>query len=92
MTPSVDSASLCGDVRDPKLINEAGLGLVDFNFWPHFDADSVTQEQSKLSCTFPELYACPDGSGIVVDGTEVELFGQVHLYDSGVVRSTPIEE
>ncbi|WP_373565794.1 Type 1 glutamine amidotransferase-like domain-containing protein [Paraburkholderia bryophila] len=92
MTPSVNSALLCGDARDEQLMDEAGLGLVDFHVWPHFNAESVTQEQSKLSCTIPELYACPDGSGIVVDGKEVELFGQVHRYDLGVVRPTPLED
>jgi hypothetical protein len=38
MTPSVNSARLCGD---------AGLGLVDFHIWPHFDSAIVTRDQSK---------------------------------------------
>ena len=92
MTPSVDSALLCGDVRDEQLMDDAGLGLVDFHFWPHFNSESVTGDQSKLSSTIPALYACPDGSGIVIDGKEVELFGQVHRYASEAIRPTPLED
>ncbi|MBN3737479.1 MULTISPECIES: Type 1 glutamine amidotransferase-like domain-containing protein [Burkholderia] len=92
MTPSVDSALLCGDVRDEPLIDHAGLGLVDFHFWPHFNSDSVTQDQLRLSSTIPDLYACPDGAGIVIDGNEVELFGQVHRYDFGEIRPTSHED
>ncbi|ALK33665.1 Type 1 glutamine amidotransferase-like domain-containing protein [Burkholderia plantarii] len=90
MTPSVNSALLCGDVWDEQLMNDVGLGLVDFHFWPHFISESVTRDQAKLSSTIPDLYACPDGSGIVIDGNEVELFGQVHRYDSEAIRSTSL--
>ncbi|MGF6765992.1 dipeptidase E [Paraburkholderia sp. GAS33] len=92
MTPSVDSALLCGDVRDEQLEDDAGLRLVDFHFWPHFNSESVTQKQSKLSSTIPDLYACPDGSGIVIDGNEVELFGQVQRYESGAISPASLEE
>lgn len=51
-------------------IDNAGLGLVDFHFWPHFNSDSVTRDQLRLSSTIPDLYACPDGAGIVIDGNE----------------------
>ncbi|RAS38674.1 Type 1 glutamine amidotransferase-like domain-containing protein [Paraburkholderia bryophila] len=92
MTPSVNSARLCGDTRDERLMDNAGLGLVDFHIWPHFDSAIVTRDQSKWLSTIPNLYACPDGSGIIVDGTEIELFGQVHRFDSGAVRSAPLED
>ncbi len=44
MTPSVSSASLCGDEQDEQLTDDAGLGLVDFHFWPHFNSESVTRD------------------------------------------------
>jgi dipeptidase E len=92
MTPDVNSALLCGDVRDKQLMDDAGLGLVDFHFWPHFDSTSVNQNQSILASAIPDLYACPDGSGIVVDGEEVELFGQVDRFESGAIPSAPLED
>ena len=90
MTPSVNSALLCGDVRDEQLMDDAGLGLVAFHFWPHFDSESVTRDQSRLASTIPDLYACPDGSGIVIDGEVVERFGRVHRYGAGKVQRTPL--
>ncbi len=92
MTPSVNSALLCGDVRDSQLMDNVGLGLVDFHFWPHFDSASVTKDQLILSSAIPNLYACPDGSGIVIDGKEVELFGQVDQFESGAIPRTPLED
>lgn len=92
MTPSVESASLCGDTRDEQLMDDAGLGLVDFHFWPHFDSSIVTREQTKLSSTIPNLYACPDGSGIIIDGTKVELFGQVHRFELEAMRPTSLKD
>jgi dipeptidase E len=96
MTPSVNSALLCGDVRDEQLMDDAGFGLVDFHFLPHFNSEGVTRDQSRLSSTIPDLYACPGGSGIVIDGEEVERFGEVHRYDrhssrrrAGIERPQP---
>ena len=64
---------------DPTLSDTAGLSLVDFTVLPHFDG-SVAQ-RAELAHLGVELrnvaYGVPDGSGIVVDGARVELFGDV---------------
>ncbi|HIF93007.1 MAG: Type 1 glutamine amidotransferase-like domain-containing protein [Myxococcales bacterium] len=64
------------------------LDLVDFEFFPHFrvsrkirDAMLFYSEQSK----FP-VYACRDGSGIVVEGDRFTAHGDVWLYDRGQER------
>lgn len=78
MTPSVISADLCGDVRLPGSNDDAGLHLVDFHFWPHFQIQfQEGQGPMQQLPALRQLYACPDGSGILVDGTAIELFGQV---------------
>jgi len=74
MTPSVQSAALCGDERDAQAQDETALGLVDFHFWPHFDPDA---DSASLAVGLPGLYGCPDGAGIVVDGATIELHGSV---------------
>lgn len=77
MTPSVTSAVLCGDVRRKDSVDDTALGLVDFTFWPHFNREKVRRTQLTLASTLPNLYACPDGAGVIVDGKAVELFGRV---------------
>jgi dipeptidase E len=81
MTPSIRSASLCGDVRDPRLSEDAALGLVDFHFWPHFDPDTVIDiERSGCVSSLPRLHGCPNGAGIIVDGDETSFYGSIHLH------------
>jgi dipeptidase E len=92
MTPTVNSALLCGDARDNRAIDDAALSLVDFQFWPHFDSGNIAPEQSKLISAMRNLYACPDGAGIIVDGPTVELFGQVNRYDLGKILSEPFQD
>jgi len=78
MTPRVTSAALCGDIPDPRLADDAALGLVDFHFWPHFDPNLAVDPQAHaIAASLGKLYACQGGAGIVVDGSEVHLFGPV---------------
>ena len=81
MTRDIRSAAICGDAPYPPLRDTAGLALVDFAVLPHFDG-SVTQ-RAALSRLGEELgsvaYGVPDGSGIVVDGSHVELIGDVTI-------------
>lgn len=79
MTESIASAALCGDVRDSSLQSLAGLGLVSFSFWPHFDPLRLAASASLPAELTSPVYACPDGSGVVVDGTSVEVFGSVRV-------------
>lgn len=79
MTPSVRSAALCGDERRSGAQDDAAMGLVDFHVWPHFEADTVDDDQAGLATTLPNLHGCPDGTGIVVDGTTIELHGALRL-------------
>jgi dipeptidase E len=84
MTRDIRSAAICGDapyraLSDPTLSDNAGLGLVDFAILPHFDGSDA--QRAALVRLGEELgsvaYAVPDGAGIVVDGSRVELIGGV---------------
>jgi dipeptidase E len=64
------------------------LDLVDFEFFPHFRTSQKIRaalrsysERSK----FP-LYACRDGSGIIVEGDRFTAHGDVWLFDRGRER------
>jgi dipeptidase E len=63
----------------------SALDLVDFEFFPHFrrsrqyrDALLRYSETSRLP-----IYACSDGSGIVVEGDRFTAHGDVWLFDRG---------
>lgn len=76
MTPDARSATLCGDGTGDSPEGRPGLGLVPFHFWPHFEpgAEAEPGHQATLQA-LPELFACPNGSGLIVDGASFEIFG-----------------
>ena len=76
MTPNIQTAVLCGDVRPQDFTDDQGLGLVDFLFWPHYQRGakvSIPLDQARL------VYGCEDGAGVIVDGAAVELHGAVPI-------------
>ncbi len=92
-TPNIGLAAYPPFDRDDNDIELAesrwgALDLVDFEFFPHFrnsrkvrDALLRYSEGSK----FP-LYACRDGSGIIVEGDRFTAHGDVWLFDRGQER------
>ncbi len=92
-TPNIGLAAYPAFDRDD---NEVGLpesrwgalDLVDFEFFPHYKKSrryrEALESYSKRS-RFP-LYACSDGSGIVVEGDRFTAHGDVWLFDRGQSR------
>lgn len=80
MTPSAGTALLCGDARPPGPVDDAALGLVDFYFWPHYVPGA--ELEAPVRDGIPDgavVYACEDGTGVVVDGDRLELHGAVPI-------------
>lgn len=78
MTPDIRSAAWCGDREDASLADTRGLGLVPFSFLPHAGSphEDVPLPTAAMLAGHPSpLYACPDGSGLVVSGDTIEVFG-----------------
>jgi dipeptidase E len=90
LTPDIELAGYPAFDRDP---NDVGiprarlgaLGLVDFDFFPHFrrsaryrDALAAWSRRSGRP-----VYACRDGSGIVVEGDCFTAHGEVWIFDRG---------
>jgi dipeptidase E len=83
MTPTVATAALCGDERDPSNPDERALGLVRFGFWPHFRLGQERELRDAATGDFSwPLYACPDGAGVIVNGTRIERHGPVVAFDN----------
>jgi len=64
------------------------LGLVQFEFFPHYCNSRRYREALLSYCQSGgrPVYACRDGSGIVVEGDCFTAHGDVWLFDAGHVR------
>lgn len=62
------------------------LGLTAFDFYPHFDySEFVTNALREYSQKNNQrvIYACPDGSGVIVNGEEMEFVGHMLKFHAG---------
>jgi len=68
-----------------NLKNLSALGLLDFAFFPHhrnsarYDAFFRRYSRTKKKT----VYACPDGSGIVINGDEIRFLGTCYGFVNG---------
>lgn len=88
MTPSIETAGFPDfdrDVNDENLTNLKSLGLVKFEFFPHYrNSTRYDLELMKYSkkIDYP-LYACPDGSGIVIENKTTIFHGRSFCFYKG---------
>ncbi|WP_144210640.1 Type 1 glutamine amidotransferase-like domain-containing protein [Shewanella donghaensis] len=88
MTPSIDSAPLCGDSNNVQLDDTDGIGLISFHyvphFEPHFEPHLVTDvEQPSALLPFNQyqqlkqqsLCMCSDNDAVVVINNQLIEFG-----------------
>lgn len=88
MTPNIQTASFpsfdCDD-NDENLKKLNSLQLVDFEFFPHYKNskryDGELKEYSRKLKN--PLYACPDGSGILLNHDELSFIGKVYCFFNG---------
>jgi dipeptidase E len=88
MTPNVMTAEVPGldaDDNDVGIKDYSALGLVPFEFSPHYQggrrADSELLSHSKRSKR--PIYACADGEGIVVRNGTIRFVGRVTVFHRG---------
>jgi len=93
MTPTIELAGLRGldpDPNDVGLKNHRGLGLVSFEYAPHFVGSPkiirVLKEYSRR--TSHPIYASRDGGGIVIEGRSVAFVGPTWIFSQGNVVKT----
>ncbi|MFW7380846.1 MAG: Type 1 glutamine amidotransferase-like domain-containing protein [Oligoflexus sp.] len=88
MTPSIDTASYpdfdCDD-NEVELFDWRGLGLVNFEYFPHYRNSARYSECLKAESKRGPgvIYGVPDGSGIVVVGRQITFFSTVWGFVGG---------
>lgn len=88
MTNNISTASFPEfdrDANDDNVKNYSALNLVDFEFFPHYKNSSRYDfELKKYSKEIANpLYACPDGSGIVVNREQLSFVNKVFCFYQG---------
>lgn len=88
MTPNIETAGLPEfdkDENDENLTNLKSLGLVDFEFFPHYkNSKRYDAELIDYSSQIEEpIYACPDGSGIIVKDNVISFIGKTYCFFKG---------
>ncbi|WP_176527690.1 MULTISPECIES: Type 1 glutamine amidotransferase-like domain-containing protein [Bacillus] len=79
-TKSIDTAQFV-DKDIIGLEDRSSLGFVDFDFLPHWSEEQsekyldLVRDYSKLKNR--TIYACKDGAGIVIDGENIKLIGNI---------------
>jgi dipeptidase E len=88
MTPDIKTAgypSFDKDDNDENVKNLNALGLVEFEFFPHYrnsERYNSVLERESLKTKRP-IFACSDGSGIIVDGDDVKFLGRNYCFIEG---------
>jgi dipeptidase E len=84
MSETIDIAQF-GDDNFLNLEDTHALGLVDFEFMPHWNKDFVFLDEVKNYSKINNrvIYACKDGDGIVIENDEMKLFGGVIKIEDG---------
>jgi dipeptidase E len=94
MTPSIESAVLCGDSNDVGLETLSALSLVPFHFMPHLPVRHITpvdfiSELREKGVEFNEtlyeqLYLCRDNAAVILVDGQIEELGELLLWTSCV--------
>jgi len=73
------------DAREAPPSLEA-LGLVDFQFWPHYEpGQERNAEAIEFLASAPYVLACPDGSGVIVHDEAIETVGHIKVFRYGKI-------
>lgn len=73
------------DENHDNIKNLDAMALLEFDFFPHYrNSSRYDAEFRKLTKrTKRNLYACPDGAGIVIDGEKKTFVGPTWLFTEG---------
>lgn len=82
LTPTIETAQAVGDDFTAAPQDLTALGLVEFHFWPHFEAGDQEAANRQARELGAALYAAADGSGVIVEGDQVDAVGAVVTFRS----------
>jgi dipeptidase E len=89
LTPNIELAGAPGldpDRNAVRLKDLKALGLVNFEFLPHFEpnAKQIAALERYSRKTTRAVYACSDGGGLIIENKKITVLGQVHAFYRGI--------
>jgi dipeptidase E len=92
MSPTVALAADKGlgpDDNDVKMKKFNSMGLFNFEFSPHYDGkpSEIRAHLAYSKKTRHPVYAVADGSGVVIDGKEILIYGNATIFHRGKMRA-----
>lgn len=91
MTETIGVIKVGGIYEDSyDLCNMQGLGLVDFEFMPHWDNEeyNINEFKNYTMNSKRTLYMCTDEEGIVVKDNNIKFIGNILRIQSGIITMT----
>lgn len=84
MSETIDIAQF-NDDNFLNLKDTHSLGLVNFEFFPHWNKDYIHLDEIKNYSKIHKkiVYACKDGEGIVIEDEDVRFFGDILKIENG---------
>lgn len=88
MTPNIQMAGIprrTADSNEVKIKKLKSMGLVNFEYHPHYMKkrwENAELLRYSKQISWP-LFACPDGSGLVVEGKNINIVGEAHAFIKG---------
>ncbi len=73
LTPSIESAFICGDKNTVNMTDLTGGNLVDFCFVPH--VNRPTDDCASVNMTNYDFYFCSDQDGVFVENAQLKSVG-----------------
>jgi dipeptidase E len=68
LSPSIETARTgCGDVDELGLTDLSGLGIVDFEIWPHYESDQAQEVADYKSKSLRDLKLIGNEEVVVID-------------------------
>lgn len=87
-TPNIMTASFPvwdRDDNEDDVSDFNAMNIIDFEFFPHYRKSKRYENELKkhsILSKFP-IYACPDGSGLIVTDDEIHVHGECYIFEKG---------
>jgi dipeptidase E len=81
------AAAQFGDVDIVGLSDLSSLGLIDFDFMPHWNKDNRYLDELKQysKTTGNTVYTCNDGDGIILMDNKMHFYGDIKIIKEGEI-------
>jgi dipeptidase E len=90
LSPNIKTASVPSLDADEPIAGfnrTKALSLIPFEFSPHFsstDKRSIKELKEYSKITKNEIFACDDGSGIVINSNVINFYGRIYSFKNGI--------